>query len=99
MPPKARAKLSAAKRAKKKCDSSGGEAKAKRSYAPGKRQDAIDRANVNLGPWRNFFRQFPRNYELDHNEAKKSYRELQQPRRSGGKCRKVRRMGTLISEK
>lgn len=71
MPPKARAKLSAAKRAKKKCDSSGGEAKAKRSYAPGKRQDAIDRANVNLGPWRNFFRQFPRNYELDHNEAKK----------------------------
>lgn len=87
--PKARAKLSTAKRAeatrksritrcKKKCDDSGGEAKAKRSYAPGKRQEAAERAKVNLAPWRNFMGQYRRNYELDHNDDGRSYKELQQ---------------------
>lgn len=88
MPPKARAKLSASKRAeatrksritrcKKKCDASDGEAKAKRSYASSaKRQEAVERAKVNLGPWKNFFAQYRVDHESDFPE-KGRYRALQ----------------------
>lgn len=89
MPPKARAKLSTAKRAeatkksrvtrcKNKCEESGG-VKVKRSYASSaKRLAAVARAKTNLAPWRNFFAQYRRNYELDHNDDGRSYKELQQ---------------------
>lgn len=88
MPPKARAKLSASKKAaaakksritrcKNKCDASGGEAKVKRSYASSaKRKEAVERANVNLGPWRNFFAQYRVDHEADHPEEGR-YRALQ----------------------
>ena len=87
MPPKARAKLSTAKRAeatkksrvtrcKNKCEESGG-VKVKRSYASSaKRKEAVARAKVNLGPWRNFFAKYRVDHENDYPKEGR-YRALQ----------------------